>query len=70
MRDQLIIFTKNQKLRRGRGFSRNELKKAGLGLRQAHLKGLPTDSRRRTAHAENVKLIKRYLKNPEPASKR
>jgi ribosomal protein L13E len=52
------VFTKRRKQRYGKGFSREELKKAGLSLREALRSGIPVDSRRRTAHEENVDSLK------------
>jgi ribosomal protein L13E len=64
-----IIFKKYRKQRYGKGFSREELKKAGLSLREAHKLSIPVDSRRKTAHKENVNTIERFLKNKKKASK-
>ncbi len=61
-RNRLIVYKKGGEGRKGRGFSREELKKAGIGTKQALSIGLPVDVRRRTAHARNVKLIKQQLK--------
>lgn len=62
LRKHLQVWKKDGKTRRGRGFSRGELKEAGISLRQAVLIELPVDSRRRTVNAANAKLIKRLLK--------
>ncbi len=62
LREHLQVWKKDGTTRRGRGFSRGELKEAGISLRQAVLIELPVDSRRRTVNATNVKLIKRLLK--------
>jgi len=62
LRDSLIILKKRGRNRRGRGFSREELKKAGISQKQALKLQLPVDLRRRTAHEENVKLLKQQLK--------
>jgi len=43
--------------RQGRGFSRGELKKAGVSVGQALRVGLPIDLRRRMVYEENVKLV-------------
>lgn len=55
------VFKKDGKQRFGKGFSRNELKKAGLSLKDALRFHIPVDSRRKTAHEENVSLIKSFL---------
>ena len=62
LRDSLIILKRRGRNRSGRGFSRKELKKAGLSQKQALKLQLPVDLRRRTIHEENVKLLKQQLK--------
>jgi len=64
-----IIFKKGGKKRCGKGFSREELKKARLSLREALKLSIPIDSRRKTIHEENVNTIKRFLKSKKKASK-
>jgi large subunit ribosomal protein L13e len=54
------ILKPDKRKRMGRGFSREELKKAGINLQEARLIKLPIDMRRRTAHDENVEAIKAY----------
>ncbi|UCH31354.1 MAG: ribosomal protein L13e [Candidatus Bathyarchaeota archaeon] len=56
-----IVHKKRNDKRKGRGFSREELKKAGLSPKQALRIGIPIDSRRRTIHPKNVKLVKQQL---------
>lgn len=55
------VFKKDGKQRLGKGFSREELRKAGLSLKEALRLGIPVDSRRRTVHQENVDAIKGFL---------
>jgi large subunit ribosomal protein L13e len=66
------IFKKAGKQRYGRGFSREELKKAGLSLREAMKIDIPVDFRRKTTHEDNVKAVKAFLKSRtiKPKSKR
>jgi ribosomal protein L13E len=64
-----IIFKKDGKKRYGKGFSREELKKARLSLREALKLSIPIDSRRKTIHEENVNKIKRFLKIKKKDSK-
>lgn len=64
-----IIFKKGGKKRCGKGFSREELKKARLSLREALKLSIPIDSRRKTFHEENVNAIKSFLKSTKKASK-
>jgi large subunit ribosomal protein L13e len=54
------ILKQDEKKRVGRGFSPDELKKAGINLQEARLIELPVDFRRRTAHDENVEAIKAF----------
>lgn len=54
------ILKPDERQRMGRGFSREELKKAGVNLQEARLIELPIDMRRRTAHDENVEAVKVY----------
>ena len=53
------VFKDVGKQRFGRGFSRDELKKAGTSLTEAVRLGVLVDSRRKTAHDENVEEIGR-----------
>ncbi len=48
--------------RSGRGFSPEELKKAGIDPAEAKRLKIPVDKRRKTAHDQNVKIIKAYAK--------
>jgi large subunit ribosomal protein L13e len=57
------------KQRLGRGFSRDELKKAGSSLTEAVKLGIPTDSRRKTMHEDNVAVVKIFLEGRKAASK-
>jgi large subunit ribosomal protein L13e len=67
------------KERSGRGFSLEELKKAGLSKAEAKKLELPIDKRRKTAHDQNVQKIKSYAKKkaetkpkpkPQPKTKK
>lgn len=48
--------------RRGRGFSLQELKEAGIGLADARWMAIPIDNRRKTHHPENVTQLKDFVK--------
>lgn len=50
--------TKRPHLRKGRGFSIEEIRKAGLTLPGAKRMGIPIDKRRRTSHPQNVQRLK------------
>jgi ribosomal protein L13E len=66
----------------GRGFSPEELRKAGLNKIEAVRLGIPADLRRKTVHDENVEALKACVekkkakakpkprKKPEPGSKK
>ena len=54
------INKKDGKQREGRGFSAEELKKAGLTPAEAKKLEIPVDKRRKTAHDQNVETIKAY----------
>ena len=49
------------KMRCGRGFSCEELKKAKFDIRMAKRLGLKLDHRRKTAYDENIDLLKEKL---------
>jgi len=55
------IVKRKRKSRRGKGFSRGELKEKGLSFKQALKMGIPIDIRRSTKHDENVETLKTYL---------
>jgi ribosomal protein L13E len=55
------VYKKGGKERFGKGFSREELKKVGLSLKEALRMKIPVDCRRRTAHEENIEVIKTFL---------
>jgi len=63
------VFKKGGKQRHGKGFSRQELKRAGLSLKEALRFGIPLDSRRRTTYEENVEVVKNFLESKKATSK-
>jgi len=63
------VLRKGAKPRYGRGFSLQELKKAGLSLKEALRLHIPVDSRRRTLHEENIEVIKNLLESKKVPSK-
>jgi len=58
---QATVQKSFRKTRGGRGFSRGELKEAGLDFQQALKLHLPIDQRRKTTRAENIKALKLFL---------
>jgi ribosomal protein L13E len=63
------VFRKAGKQRYGKGFSREELKRVGLSLKDASKLGIPVDSRRKTAYEENVKTVNAFLESIKAKSK-
>jgi ribosomal protein L13E len=63
------ILKPDGKQRSGRGFSLEELKKAGLNRAEAKKLEIPVDERRKTAHDQNVKAIKAYAEKERAKTK-
>jgi ribosomal protein L13E len=63
------ITKQNGKQKAGRGFSPDELAKAGVNKLQAKQMGLPIDYRRRTAHDQNINTLKAHLENAKAQAK-
>jgi large subunit ribosomal protein L13e len=59
------VTKKNGKQKKGKGFSLNELKAAGVSRQQARQAGLPVDVRRKSQHDPNVEAIKAHAKKPK-----
>ncbi len=53
------------RFRWGRGFSRREIEEAGLSVDEARRLGLMVDKRRKTVHAQNIDLLKKFLEEFE-----
>jgi ribosomal protein L13E len=72
------ILKPDGKQRSGRGFSPEELKKAGIDPAEAKRLEIPVDRRRKTAHDQNVETITFYAEKkkieakpkPKPLSKK
>ena len=61
-------------IRRGRGFSRSELKDSGLNnIKIARKNGIPVDMLRKTTNLENIEqlkpIVKEILDSKKPAGK-
>jgi large subunit ribosomal protein L13e len=63
------VFKPGGKRRRGKGFSKEELRKAGSDPKQALKLGVHVDFKRRTAHEENVEALKAFLADKKAAAK-
>lgn len=62
MKIQSVVQKRKDRTRKGKGFSRGELKEAKIDFKQALKLTIPIDLRRKTKHQENVKIIKEYLR--------
>ena len=60
------IVKRKRKTRKGKGFSREELREVDLSFSGALRRGIPIDTRRSTKHEENVKKLKAYSKALRP----
>ena len=63
MKLQPMVLKKRGKNRKGKGFSRGELKEVGLDSRQALKLCIPVDLRRKTKREENIKVLKQHLRS-------
>jgi ribosomal protein L13E len=64
MEMQPIVIKKRGKTRKGKGFSRSELRETGLDSKQALKMDIPIDLRRKTKREENIKILKQRLQSP------
>ena len=55
------VFKTREKKRHGKGFSREELKRAGTNMTEALKLRIPLDPRRKTAHEENIETLKALM---------
>jgi ribosomal protein L13E len=63
------IVKPDGKQRSGRGFSPEELKKAGIDPAEAKKLEIPVDKRRKTSHNQNVKAVKAYAEKAKAKKK-
>ncbi len=64
-----IVQRTTGKMKRGKGFSPEELDKAGVNKLQARQMGLPVDYRRKTARDENVETLKSHAEKAKAEAK-
>jgi len=57
------------KTKTGRGFSKKELREAGISLREARKLGLYVDERRSSSRPENVEALKAFLRELKQGGK-
>jgi large subunit ribosomal protein L13e len=69
MKSIATVYKKDGKPKDGRGFSKDELRKAELDLKKAVKLKIPVDLRRRTSHEENVEALKARLKEVDKPKK-
>lgn len=62
------VFKRGGKRISGRGFSSEELKKAGSSLQEAVRLHISVDPRRKTGHDDNVEVLKVLLKEKKAAA--
>lgn len=55
-----VVYSKGRR-RAGKGFSREEIRAAGLSVREALRLRIPVDVRRKTSYEENIRALKDYL---------
>lgn len=63
------VFKAGRKQRQGKGFSREEIRKANSSPAEALRLGVRVDSKRKTAHEENVETLKAYFADKKAAAK-
>lgn len=61
---------KNGRVREGKGFSKGELREAGMDFKQALRLKIPIDLKRKTKHEDNIKTLKQHLKSLKPSKPR
>ncbi|MDH7564043.1 MAG: ribosomal protein L13e [Candidatus Bathyarchaeota archaeon] len=66
---QPTILKKDEKKRHGKGFSRGELRKAGLSIAEAVRFKIRVDPRRKTAHEENIETLKAFFEEKKKSAK-
>ena len=65
-----VVYASTRKtwIREGRGFSLEEIKRAGLTSHEAKMLEIPVDKRRRTTHLKNVQTLKEHFGTSIPLS--
>ena len=63
------ILKPDGKQRSGKGFSTEELAKAGLNPAEAKRLKIPVDKRRKTAHDQNIEALKVYAEKKKSEAK-
>ena len=58
--------SQGHKVREGRGFSLEEIKRASLTLQEIKRQKIPFDKRRRTSHPQNIQTLKKLFRKNIP----
>ena len=67
MKIRSMVQKKNGRVRKGKGFSKGELRDVGIDFKQALKLKVPIDLRRKTKHEDNVKTLKQHFKSLKPS---
>jgi len=70
MKVEAIVYKKNGKPRKGKGFSRKELEEAGITIKEALKLGIPVDRRRSSAYKENIEALKQFINSVKTSSEK
>ena len=70
MKVEAIVYKKNGKPRKGKGFSRKELEEAGITIKEALKLGIPVDRRRSSAYKENIEALMQFLNSVKTSSEK
>ena len=70
MKVEAIVYKKNGKPRKGKGFSRKELEEAKIIIKEALKLGIPVDKRRSSAYKENIETLKQFIKTVKASTER
>jgi len=69
MKIQSVVQKRKDGTRKGKGFSRGELKEAKIDFKQALKLAIPIDLRRKTKHEENITALKAHFHKLKPHTK-
>jgi len=69
MKIQSVVRKEKSSIRKGKGFSRGELKEAKIDFKQALKLAIPIDLRRKTKHEENITALKAHFHKLKPNTK-
>ena len=70
MKVEAIVYKKNGKPRKGKGFSRKEFEEAKITIKEALKLGIPIDKRRSSAYKENIETLKQFIKTVKASTEK